>query len=235
MICPYFLPVCSLYFHFSLSVICRAKVFSFADKFRLLVPTLLLWGVVPVSVHFSEASQRYFDLFPGACQSEACAVVSISVSFSLWSWIASDLCVHAWARVFTACFLEFSSVIPPVFFKFPRGLSSLFWVESCGSSYPAVSCTPITVWETWEREKWVVPLAQRVAPTVSHSSRFCGHRMIASGSREEGKDEKMEGFSYFLSVLGVPILILWPRTKGALSVPWSSFMGWLGDTGGEKG
>ena len=32
--------------------------------------------------------------------------------------------------------------------------------------------------------------------------------MIASGSREGGKDEEMEGFSYFLSVLGVPILIL---------------------------
>lgn len=82
MICQYFLPVCSLYFHFSRSVICRAKVFRFADKFRLLVPTLLLWAVVPVSVHFSGASQCYFNLFPGACQSETCAVVSISVSFS---------------------------------------------------------------------------------------------------------------------------------------------------------
>ena len=105
--------------------------------------------------------------------------------------------MHAWARVFTACFLEFSSVIPPVFFKFPRGLSSLFLVESCGSSYPALSCTPITVWETREREKWVVPLSQRVAPAVSHSSCFCGHRVIASGSREGGKRQENGGIFIF--------------------------------------
>ena len=48
-----------------------------------------------------------------------------------------------------------------------------------------------------ERGKNEYPLAQRVAPTVSHSSRFCGHRMIGSGSREGGKKQENGGIFIF--------------------------------------
>lgn len=47
-----FSPSRNLSFHFPGDVIHRARVFSFAAKFRLQVSTHLLWAVVLMPVHF---------------------------------------------------------------------------------------------------------------------------------------------------------------------------------------
>ena len=108
--------------------------------------------MVPVSVHFSEAPQCCFTLFLGGA-----SLKPVQWSLLVWFLVFGPEKHQTYVRMHglgcSQLALEFASVIPSVFFKFPRGLSSLFWVESCGSSCPVLSCTPITVWESREREK----------------------------------------------------------------------------------
>lgn len=72
-----------------------------------------------------------------------------------------------------------------------------------------------------------------LAPAVCLSSHYFMWLLGCYGSREGGKDNKIETFSYFLSVLGFPFSFLEPELE-ALFVPWCPFLGWLGDTGGGK-
>lgn len=190
----YFLPVCSLSFHFLNSVICGAKFFSFVVQFGLQVLTHLLW--FQCRFNFQSLYSTILICFMYVPVWNLCSV-SVSLNFSLLSWIASDPLYTArggWAQEFTnnifrllssICFL----VLLYVFWFLG---SHLFWPENSGVSYATLSYTLyfhdcLTVgakkWEDREWRKLIIPLPQSLFSAICLFRHCCMWLLECCGSR----------------------------------------------------